>query len=248
MNDPRPPRSPSGTFADGAPGMSSDGAHAGARGPVPPSRPRAEFRSHVDVGVPQKDPSWQPHHGEPMPGPHRPLPTPMVRMVEGLRGISTRTAVYLRYVASFLGVVLCSSLTQWAMSDSGGWRNGGIFMFWSALLMVVTAAVGSWFYANHRNEIIEQLKHYLFGIALIPGTALSLINRAAAGLFASPSGQSDAFLSATANALPLLVFITVVIPAALFVKMVAGMRHLHRSRLDDEEAMLTYTRNDGWMR
>jgi hypothetical protein len=204
---------------------------------------------HADGMIPVPVRDGLPRPGEPMPAPHNPLPASMMRAVEGMRGVSTRTAVYLRYVLYLLTILVCSALTQWAMSTTGAWSNGGAFMLACSILMVVTGAVGTWFYANNRREIIEQLKHYLFGIAVIPGTAMALINRSAQGLFTSPTGRNDAFLSATANALPLLVFISVVVSAALFVKMVAGLRHLHRSRLDDEEAMNTYTRTgDGLMR
>jgi hypothetical protein len=221
------------TFADGAP---SGG------------RPRARVTTHVDTGVPLRAAGSGYQHGSPMPPPHRPAPAVMVAVVEGLRGLSTRMSIRLRWVSVMLTVLLGSSLTQWGMAPSGTWRNGGRFMFWSCVLMAATGAVGTWFYPTHRPEIIEQFKHYLLGVTVIPGTSLALINRAASGLFSSsPGAQGDAFLSVTVNALPLLMFATVVIPSVMFVKLIAGLRYLHRSRLDDEEAMLTYSRGDGYM-
>ena len=246
-----------GAFADGAPPAGA-AMPRGAGGQT--GRTQVELDIDHGVGASPRPPGsasggggagygpYPPEHGQPMPHPRMPLPAPMRKVVEGLRGLSTRTAVRLRYVGYFLTIIIGSATTHWAMSTAGAWASGGWFMFGVSVLMAVTGAVGTWFYVNHRNEILEQFKHYLFGICLIPGSALAVINRLAQGVFDSPTAQQDAFLSATASALPLLVFITVVIPAALFVKMIAGIRHIHRTRLDDQEAMNTYTRTDGLMR
>ena len=61
----------------------------------------------------------------------------------------------------------------------------------------------------------------------------------------SPDGHEDQFLHILFIGLPMVYFATVVIPPVLFIKMLAQMRTLHRARLDDEELMGIWTRQDG---
>jgi hypothetical protein len=49
-------------------------------------------------------------------------------------------------------------------------------------------------------------------------------------------------------ALPVVFLLTVVLPAFIFVKEIAGMRAIYRSTLDDQEAVTLWTRQDGLQR
>lgn len=55
----------------------------------------------------------------------------------------------------------------------------------------------------------------------------------------------DQFLKVIFVGLPALYFVTVVIPPVLFVKTIAQIRTLHCSRLEDQEMMSMWTRQDG---
>lgn len=225
-------------FADGAPqrpsvsgGTYGDGSTTG--------RPRVEmFADSMGPLPPAIGPS---------PEPNDPPATKLRTFVEGPRSLSVRATVYLRYLMYLFTIVFGSAITHACFAQTA-WRAGGYFMFAGAVLMTVTAAVGTWFYTNHRREIIEQYKHYTLGIAVIPGTGIAVLNWAAQGLFTSPLGQTDAFIGALSSALPIIFFVTVIIPSAIFIKVIAGLRSLHRSRMDDQEAWEAYTRIDGLQR
>jgi hypothetical protein len=62
------------------------------------------------------------------------------------------------------------------------------------------------------------------------------------------SGSDDLFIRTSVAALPWLYFIPVLVPAVLFLRLVAGFRVLDKVRLDDEEILQIYTRNDGLQR
>jgi hypothetical protein len=165
-----------------------------------------------------------------------------------MRGYSTRVAVYFRYAAYFLAVVVCSAISHAAFQTTTTWQAGGKMMFFSAALMTVTAALGTVMFTNYRNEIIRQFRHFVFGIAVFPGTGIALFLWAINTMLDSPTSNNDAFAAMLHNAVPIVYFCTVGIPALVFVKAVAGMRTINRSRLDDEETMRVYTRQDGLMR
>lgn len=166
----------------------------------------------------------------------------LLREIEGPRGLATRGSVWLRH-GFYAGVVLgCSALTQGLMGPLPGVGDGGYWMLYSVAVMFLTAAVGAAFYTNHRNEIIEQVKHFVFGIVLFPGTGLAVLMRAMSSVTNQAANPGD-FLSYTlADALPLVYFATIVIPCLIFIKAISGMRHLHRTRQDDQEALDIWTR------
>lgn len=179
-------------------------------------------------------------------GPHR---ASRMATVEGPRGISTRAAVFLRYIAYFLVIACCSAISHYCFEHVGKYLLGGKLMFGLSGLTVLAAALGTVFYVNQRNEIIEQTRHYVFGLMCLPGAVLALIMWGATKLAGpSPSGHEDQFLNVLFIGLPALYFCTVVIPPVLFIKMLAQIRTLHRSRLDDEEMMTLWTRQDGHQR
>lgn len=167
---------------------------------------------------------------------------------EGQRGRSVRATIYLRHVTYLLVILICSGATQKMLSTTPSVNNGGMWMLFSATLILLTGAVGGLFYRNHRNEIIEQARHFLFGISLLPGTGIAVLMWATRGVMSSSAASSSVLTTAFQNALPLLFFATVIIPALIFVKVIAGMRNLHRSRLDDQEAMSLWTRQDRYVR
>ena len=164
---------------------------------------------------------------------------------EGPRGLSTRAAVYLRHVAYLFVVFAASAITNWSFHRVNKYLIGGEMMFALAMLTLAAGAVGTLFYTNQRNEILSQSRHYTFGMMLLPGTVLSLII-AGAQTLAGPAAtaSNDQFMSVILTGLPMVYFATVVIPPILFIKMLAGIRHLHRSKLDDQEMMALWTRQD----
>jgi hypothetical protein len=171
--------------------------------------------------------------------------SPAARLLqfEGLRGLSTQAAVYVRYSAAFAAILVGSAVIH-ALVAPTRWATAGQWMLLAAALMVLTAAAGTMVYTNQRNEIIEQARHFIFGLALFPGLGFAVLMRASADFFAGPAAQGDAFASMLGNALPILYFITVLIPPLVFIKTIAGLRNLHRSNLDNEEYMRLYTRQD----
>lgn len=167
-----------------------------------------------------------------------------VRTIEGPRGVSTRAAVYVRYMVYGLIIAVASAATH-ALFAGTPWSSGGYVMFYASVSMLLTATVGTWLYVNQRNEIIEQVRHYVFGFAVFPGLFFAGLYRVTLPGFASEFAQTDAFLSVVGNVIPILYFVTVLIPAAIFVKVISGIRNLHRSSQDDQELLGTISRQDG---
>lgn len=168
-----------------------------------------------------------------------------IRELEGPRGYSTRTTVFLRYAVYFAVVLICSAVAHACFTHAARWTAGGEWMFFSAMLMFVTGAAGTVFYTNQRNEIIAQIRHYVFGLCVFPGTAIAIVMWAAQGLTTTAATGTDAFTSLLGNAIPIVYFCTVILPPLVFVKAMAGLRSMHRSSRDDEELVRTWTRQDG---
>lgn len=166
-----------------------------------------------------------------------------ITQFEGPRGYSARIAVYFRYISYFLMIIGCSALTEVCTKGIPNAAGGGKWMFLSTTVIVVGGAISTLFYVNLRNEIIEKVRHYVFGISLLPGTLVALFLYATSDFL----GQ-DAFGGTLAIALPIVFLCTVIIPALVFIKEMTGIRTMHQSRLDDEEAVRTYTRQDGLQR
>lgn len=172
-----------------------------------------------------------------------PRPVSRIRQFEGPRGYSTRTAVYFRYAAYFALIVGCSAMTEFFTKDIPNAVGGGRWMFFASTVIVVGGAISSLFYTNIRKEIVEKVRHYIFGISLFPGTLVALF------LYITKDflGQ-DAFGGTLQLALPIVFLATVILPSLIFVKEMVGIRTLHRSRLDDQEAVMLWTRQDGFQR
>lgn len=168
-----------------------------------------------------------------------------IRQFEGLRGYSSRVTLAVKYVNYFLLVLLCCGLTGYLTKGVRYASGGGTFMLFSVAVITVSGAVSTLFYVNLRNELVERVRHYVFGIVLIPGTLLAVTLRALQEWEWANEGSLGGTLR---GALPVIFLASVVLPAIVFVKEIVGIRTLHRSKLDDEESVQLWTRQDGLQR
>jgi hypothetical protein len=166
-----------------------------------------------------------------------------VRRVEGPRGYSVRASVWFRYVGFMAAIIVCSALTEAVTAGIPNASKAGAWMFASCTVMSLTAAIGTMAFPANRLEVIEQWRHFLFGLCLFPGTGIAVFMWATEGLFRASS--TDAFAGLMSNALPILYFVTVVIPTLIFIKWVGGQRTIYRSRMDDQEMVSIWTRQTG---
>jgi hypothetical protein len=164
---------------------------------------------------------------------------------EGPRGASTRASIWLRYCSYLLVIILSTVITGACFAAVPGASSGGQWLLLSAAFQLGTAAVGSWFVPNHRPEIIQQVRAYVFGYTVLPGTAIAIFMWAANHM--APA-TSDVFVSTMQSALPWIFFLPIILPAIIFIKSVAGMRVINREQLDDQEMMRVYSRIDGLQR
>lgn len=173
-----------------------------------------------------------------------------VRTFEGFRGYSARTAVWLRQFCAFMVVLGGSAVSHWALADRPAWRFGGYLMLYSVAFMAVCTSLGTVLYAESRLKIVEQFRHFTFGLVVGGGTAIAVLARVLSSAVPESAAASDGFLSLlTGNGMMLVYFSTVVIPAGVFAKYVfGGVRTAHRNALADEEAMAIWTRQDGRQR
>lgn len=167
---------------------------------------------------------------------------------EGPRGLVTRSSIWIRYVAYFLTIVLASALTDAMLTRANSTELGGKFMLFAAAMMAVTAAGGCVLYPTHRDMVIEELRHYMFGLCLFPATGLAAIIWAMQSMLSNPAANTDTMMQLLNFSVPVVFACTLIIPPAMFIKVVAGAQTLHRSTLDDEEMVAMYTRQDGHQR
>ena len=160
--------------------------------------------------------------------------------VEGPRGISARATVWLRHLGYFIAVILATSITQAALSHVANTASGGLWMLGALTVIYVTATIGTIYFPDARHELLEEARHYAFGIIMIPGVTLAILMWAASHFMSNSS--TDVFAHTLGIALPIVYVATVLIPAVLFVRLVSGRRYFSMSRGDDEKAMRTYTR------
>jgi hypothetical protein len=141
------------------------------------------------------------------------------------------------------------AIAHWAFSDRPQWRFGGLLMLFSVAFILVIAAAGTVFYAESRQQIVDQARHFAFGIVAFPGAALAVFMRVVSAAL-EPVGEGDMFTSILrGSGLPLVYFSLVAIPAFVFAKYVfGGLRSVNRRALADEETLATYMRHDGWQR
>jgi len=166
-----------------------------------------------------------------------------LRPNEGPRGVSTRLGVMLRYFSYFFFIIIFSAITQYFTADVSNARNGGLFMFLACTAVFFVGAISSLFYVNLRKEIVERVRHYSFGIILLPGTLISVFMKAADNWLGT-----DTFGRTLGSAMPIVFLATVILPVFIFIKEMAGIRTLYRTKLDDQEQVSLWTRNDGLQR
>jgi len=182
---------------------------------------------------------------------HRPT-TPKVsrrrrrRRNEGLRGVSVRATVYLRYLSYWFTIVASGAVAHYCFKSVPEATSGGIWLMASCAFQLVVAALGTMFAAHRRDEILEQMRGYVFGYTVAPGIGVAIFMWVARNMVSS--GSEDMFIRTAVSALPWIYFIPVLVPAVIFLKMVAGFKTIDRIGLDDEEILKIYTRNDGLQR
>jgi len=168
-----------------------------------------------------------------------------VRQFEGLRGRATRSALTLKYVSYFAVILLVCGIVETLTETVRFASGGGKFMLACTAVIVVVGAFSTLFYVNLRNEIVEKVRHFVFGLTLIPGLTMGGI----LGALTRWEWASEGSLGLTLEmALPAIFLATVFLPAAIFVKEMVGIRTLYRSKLDDQEAVALWTRQDGLQR
>jgi hypothetical protein len=121
-------------------------------------------------------------------------------------------------------------------------------MLLSVTFQIVVASIGSWQYAAKRPEITQQLRSFVFGYTVFPGTGVAIFMWAAGHISSTSTSGTDVFVSTLNNALPWIYFLPIILPTIIFVKSVAGMRSINREQMDDQETYATYSRNDGSQR
>lgn len=195
---------------------------------------------HFDDGTPlQRIPS------APGPGPVRNPNVNRRLSTEGPRAMSTRAALGLRYASYVATLLLCVAVTSWSGLFAGA---GAAVLAGSVSLLLGAGVAGTWLLPASRKEIVEQAKHYAFGIVALPGAGIAVLYRLSLSWARGGSESSSWLLDLSQNALPLVFFATVLLPIPVFIKVLAGWRFLNRSRMDDQEAIALWTRQDGLQR
>jgi hypothetical protein len=151
----------------------------------------------------------------------------------------------IKYVNYFLLVLLGCGLTEYLTSGVRYASKGGMFMLVAVTVVSVVGAGSTLFYVNLRTEIVERVRHYVFGIMILPGTLLAGMIRALQEWEWVNEGGLGSTLQA---ALPAIFLASVFLPAMVFIKEMIGIRTLHRTRMDDEESVQLWTRQDGLQR
>lgn len=168
-----------------------------------------------------------------------------ITQFEGRRGHSARAALTLKWITFYLFALLGCGITQLLTSDVTYAKHGGLFMLASITVVAVTGAVSTLFYVNLRTEIVEKVRHYVFAIIVVPGTLVAGIVRAIQQWEWIHEGSLGTTLQI---ALPIVFLATVVLPMFIFVKEMLEIRTIYRSKLDDQEAVQLWTRQDGFQR
>ena len=168
-----------------------------------------------------------------------------IRQFEGWRGYSNRTLGAVRQLGAVLFLVACYLLAHWCFSDRYTLRFGGEMLIFSVAFIQVIAAIGTIIYAESRYQIIDQARHFTFGIVALPGAAVAVFMKIIDSSI-GVSGGDDIFTGMLlGNGLPLVYFSVVVIPAFVFAKYIfGGLRSVNRKALADEETIAAMMRHD----
>lgn len=157
--------------------------------------------------------------------------------LEGLRGKSSRYSLLLKYVTIFLSVILLSALTQELTKGIKNVSGGGWFMLACSTMIFAVGAGATMIYPNIRGELIHKTKFYVINIICVPGAIFSLLIRSAQNWLGT-----DTLGQTLGIAIPIIFLSTLILPALVYVKEIVGLRGINRSKLDDEEAVLLWTR------
>lgn len=168
-----------------------------------------------------------------------------VRQFEGWRGYSNRTLVAVRQVGAVALLIGTYLLARWSFAPRAEWKFGAEMMLFSVAFIQLCATIGTVIYAESRFKIIEQARHFTFGIVALPAAALSVFMRIVNTSL--PTGDdSNVFTGVLlGNGLPLVYFSVVIIPAFVFAKYIfGGLRTVNRKALADEESLAAFMRQD----
>lgn len=157
--------------------------------------------------------------------------------LEGLRGKSSRYALLLKYISIFLSILILSSVTQYLTSGVKNVSGGGWFMLSCSTIILSVGAIATMMYPNMRSELIHKTKFYVINIICVPGAIFSLLIR-----FAQNWLGTDTLGQTLGIAIPIIFLSTLILPALVYIKEIVGLRGVNRSKLDDEEAVLLWTR------
>lgn len=169
-----------------------------------------------------------------------------VMQFEGPRGKATRAAVWLRYVAFLLEIVILSAVTHALTEGIPRAGGAGKWMLFACAIVLTCGALATMRHPNERNKIVKEARHYILGIMVRPGTAIAVFIWGSKGFF--DNVEDDAFAGVLTNALPIVYFCTVFIPALVFIKMVFGLGQMNRSMEDNQKMVERYTRQDGYQK
>jgi hypothetical protein len=168
-----------------------------------------------------------------------------LREFEGLRGYSVRATLAIKYVNYFLAILLFCGVTNFFVNGVRFASGGGVYMLFSTMIIAVTGSIASLFYIPLRKEIVEKVRHYIFGLMLPAGTVVAAILKVLQTWEYSNGGGVGSLLS---MALPAIFLATIFLPSIVFVKEILGTRTLHRGSMDNEEHVNQITRWDGSQR
>lgn len=157
--------------------------------------------------------------------------------LEGLRGKSSRYALLLKYISIFISVLLLSSVTQYLTRGVKNVSGGGWFMLSCSTIIFIVGSIATMMYPNMRSELIHKTKFYVMNIICVPGAIFSLLIR-----FAQNWLGTDTLGQTLGIAIPVIFLSTLILPALVYIKEIVGLRGINRSKLDDEEAVLLWTR------
>ena len=165
-----------------------------------------------------------------------------IRQFEGLRGRSTRAALVVKYLNQFIFIIILAGIAERLTQGVPYASGGGKYMLFSCSVVALVGAGATLFYVNLRRELLEKVRHYIFGIILVPGTLIACLLYVLPNWSSSEGGELGGVLN---SVLPSILIAAVVLPALVFVKEILGIRTLHRSTMDDQEAVALWSRQDG---
>lgn len=165
---------------------------------------------------------------------------------EGPGAPATRASVWLKHLTYLVVTLLCVAVVHAAYSVDPALRVGGYLLLTSMTIMYATAAVGTLVHADSRDEIADLLRRFAFSYVLFPATGIAVLFWALHQL--DVANEGDMLYRLVYEGLTWLFVLDVFFPMAIFIKSVVGFRTLKKSKMDPEEEMGLWTRQDGLQR